>query len=83
MGETTVEAINKDSQLILHAAIDQADDVKQLLGSDVIVDFTTPEAVMQTLEFAIKNNIHAVVGTTGWNDEKLNKIKELLKTSKS
>lgn len=83
MGETTVEAINKDSQLTLHAAIDQNDDVSQLLGSDVIVDFTTPEAVMQTLKFAIKNDIHAVVGTTGWNDEKLDQIKELLKTSKS
>jgi len=83
MGETTKAAIESDKELTLHAAIDQDDDVKQLLGSDVIVDFTTPEAVMQTLEFAIKNNIHAVVGTTGWNDEKLNKIKDLLKTSKS
>lgn len=83
MGETTVEAINKDSELSLHCAIDQGDGLDQLSGSDVLVDFTTPEAVMQTLEFAIKNNIHAVVGTTGWTDEKLNKIKELLKASKS
>lgn len=83
MGETTVEAIGKDSELSLHCAIDQGDGLDQLSGSDVLVDFTTPEAVMQTLEFAIKNNIHAVVGTTGWNDEKLNRIKELLKTSKS
>ena len=83
MGETTKEAIEKDSELTLHAAIDVNDDINQLLGSDVLVDFTTPEAVMNTLEFAIKNNIHAVVGTTGFNDDKLNKIQELLKTSKS
>lgn len=83
MGETTVLAVNKDSELSLHCAIDQGDGLDQLSGSDVLIDFTTLEAVMATLEFAIKNNIHAVVGTTGWTEEKLNKIKELLKTSKS
>jgi 4-hydroxy-tetrahydrodipicolinate reductase len=83
MGETAKAAIESDKELTLHAAIDQNDEISQILGSDVIVDFTTPEAVMQTLEFAIKNDIHAVVGTTGFNEEKLKKIEELLKTSKS
>jgi 4-hydroxy-tetrahydrodipicolinate reductase len=33
---------------------------------------------MKNLEFAITNGISAVIGTTGFNDEKINKVKQLL-----
>ena len=39
--------------------------------AQVIVDFTHPDAVMGNLEFLIDNGIHAVVGTTGFDADRL------------
>jgi 4-hydroxy-tetrahydrodipicolinate reductase len=52
-------------------------------GAQVVVDFTTPDSVMANLEFVISKNIHAVIGTTGFDDARIAKIKSLLSTSKS
>jgi 4-hydroxy-tetrahydrodipicolinate reductase len=38
-------------------------------GADVAVDFTVVEAARNNLEFLAANGIHAVVGTTGFNDD--------------
>jgi 4-hydroxy-tetrahydrodipicolinate reductase len=46
----------------------------------VVVDFTTPDSVMKNLEFLIQNNIHAVVGTTGFDAARIDSLsKELSK----
>jgi 4-hydroxy-tetrahydrodipicolinate reductase len=46
--------------------------------TQVIVDFTHPDVVMDNLRFAIDNDIHAVVGTTGFTDEKLHTLRTWL-----
>jgi len=73
MGQTTVEAINATPDLELVAAIDLGDSLDLLLssGAQVVVDFTDPDSVMPNVEFAIKHGINVVVGTTGFNSEKL------------
>lgn len=80
MGAETVAAINSASDLTLSSALDLGDSLEQLLssGTQIIVDFTTPDSVMKNLEFAISNGIHVVVGTTGFDDKKLSQLKELL-----
>ena len=80
MGAETVAAINTAADLTLSAALDLGDSLDQLLssGSEVVVGFTTPDSVMKNLEFAIKNGIHVVVGTTGFDDKKLAQLKSLL-----
>ncbi|MFM8191061.1 MAG: 4-hydroxy-tetrahydrodipicolinate reductase [Candidatus Nanopelagicus sp.] len=80
MGSQTVAAINSASDLTLSAALDMGDSLDQLVstGSEVVVDFTTPDSVMKNLEFAINNGIHVVVGTTGFDDNKLNLLKTIL-----
>lgn len=80
MGNEAVSAINSASDLTLSAALDLGDSLDQLTKSatEVIVDFTTPDAVMKNLEFAIKNDIHVVVGTTGFDENKLNTLRNLL-----
>ena len=40
-------------------------------GSQVLVDFTHPDVVMDNIRFAIDQGIHAVVGTTGFTAERL------------
>jgi 4-hydroxy-tetrahydrodipicolinate reductase len=52
-------------------------------GAQVVVDFTTPDSVMANLEFLIGNNINAVIGTTGFDEARIARIKSLLASSKS
>jgi 4-hydroxy-tetrahydrodipicolinate reductase len=40
----------------------------------VVVDFTTPDSVMKNLDFLISNEIHAVVGTTGFDQGRIDSI---------
>ena len=77
MGIESVKAITAAKDLELVAQIDIGDSLDALLssGAQVVVDFTHPDAVMGNLEFAIKNCINVVVGTTGFDDAKLAQIK--------
>ena len=80
MGTEAVAAISDAKDLQLVAQLDLGDSLDQLVtnGAQVVVDFTHPDAVMKNLEFAITNGISVVVGTTGFDDAKLAKLKTLL-----
>ncbi len=45
-------------------------------ASDLIIDFSTPEATQQLLEAALKNPTPLVIGTTGFNVHQMNLLKE-------
>lgn len=85
MGSEVVKAVTEASDLELVAALDLGDSLDTLVtsGAQVVVDFTTPDSVMANLEFLISKNINAVVGTTGFDDARIAKIKLLLSSSKS
>jgi 4-hydroxy-tetrahydrodipicolinate reductase len=80
MGTEASAAIRDAKDLELVAQLDLGDSLDQLVtsGTQVVVDFTHPDAVMKNLEFAITNGINVVVGTTGFDDAKLAKLKTLL-----
>jgi len=80
MGSTVVTAVNNAAGMEVVAALDLGDSLEALVANkaDVIVDFTTPDAVMGNLEFVINNGIHAVVGTTGFDDTRITTLKSLL-----
>ncbi|MBU6245768.1 MAG: 4-hydroxy-tetrahydrodipicolinate reductase [Actinomycetales bacterium] len=75
MGSTVVAAVEGSGDCQLHAAIDLGDDPARLAGSDVVVDFTTPDAVMASLAHCVAAGIHCVVGTTGFDDERLEEVR--------
>ncbi len=79
MGAEVVNAIEVSSDCTLVAALDFRDPLDHLVtsGAQVVVDFTTPDSVMANLEFLITHNIHAVVGTTGFDDARMSKLNEL------
>ncbi|CAM8638224.1 4-hydroxy-tetrahydrodipicolinate reductase [Candidatus Planktophila dulcis] len=85
MGSEVVKAVNEATDLELVAALDLGDSLDALVsnGAQVVVDFTTPDSVMANLEFLISKNINAVIGTTGFDDARITKIKSLLASSKS
>jgi 4-hydroxy-tetrahydrodipicolinate reductase len=85
MGSEVVKAVTEAQDLELVAQLDLGDSLDSLVssGAQVVVDFTTPDSVMANLEFLIKNNISAVVGTTGFDEARISKIKSFLSSSKS
>jgi 4-hydroxy-tetrahydrodipicolinate reductase len=80
MGAEVVRAVDDASDLELAAAVDLGDPLDRLgqAGVQVAVDFTTPDAVMGTLAHCIEQGIHAVVGTTGFTDERLAEVRRML-----
>lgn len=83
VGTAIVAAVKEEEGLELAAAVDHGDDLQVLVdnGVEVVVDFTVPDAVMDNLEFCISHGIHAVVGTTGWTEERYNTVREWLDKS--
>lgn len=80
MGSEVVKAVSESADCELVASLDQGDSLDALVsaGAQVVVDFTTPDVVMGNLEFLIKNNIHAVVGTTGFSDDRIAQLNSWL-----
>ena len=83
VGRAMCAAVEAADDLELVAAIDAGDDRQTLVesGAQVAIDFTHPDAIMDTLEFLIGNGIHAVVGTTGFDDERLARVRTWLDAS--
>jgi 4-hydroxy-tetrahydrodipicolinate reductase len=80
MGSEVCRAITAAEDMELVAELDLGDDLTRLndVKCDVVVDFTVPESVMKNLEFLIENGIDAVVGTTGFDESRLLRLKQLL-----
>ena len=85
MGAEVVKAVESEPGMNLIAALDLGDSINQLIGSGthVVVDFTTPDAVMGNLEFLINNGFNVVVGTTGFDAIKLTTVERLLSQNPS
>jgi 4-hydroxy-tetrahydrodipicolinate reductase len=73
VGTEVCRALDGADDLELVAALDVDDRLQALVEAEAqaIVDFTHPDAVMDNLEFCIGHGIHAVVGTTGFDDGRL------------
>ncbi len=80
VGATMVDAVQKAADLELSAQVDAGDPLSLLTdgGTEVVIDFTHPDVVMDNLKFLIDNGIHAVVGTTGFTDERIAQVREWL-----
>lgn len=80
VGATMVAAVKDAEDLTLSAEVDAGDPLSVLTesGTEVVIDFTHPSVVMDNLKFLIDNGIHAVVGTTGFTDERLDQVRTWL-----
>ena len=83
VGRAVCEAVRAAEDLELVAEVDtgDGDDHREDLparGAQVVVDFTHPDVVMGNLQFCAARGIHAVVGTTGFDDERLAQVRSWL-----
>jgi 4-hydroxy-tetrahydrodipicolinate reductase len=80
VGTTMVEAVASADDLTFTVGVDAGDELSALIdtSTDVVIDFTHPDVVMDNLKFLIDNGIHAVVGTTGFTQERLDQVADWL-----
>ncbi|MGO4191818.1 4-hydroxy-tetrahydrodipicolinate reductase [Arthrobacter sp. YAF17] len=80
MGAEAVTAVEAAADLKLVAALGRNDSLDTLVdaGARIVVDLTVPESTEANVRFAVEHGMHAVVGTTGWDPERLGRLEELL-----
>jgi 4-hydroxy-tetrahydrodipicolinate reductase len=80
VGATIVDAVEAADDLTFSAGVDADDPLTLFTDSqtEVVVDFTHPSVVMDNLQFLIGAGIHAVVGTTGFTDERIAQVRSWL-----
>lgn len=85
VGATMVQAVEAADDLTFTAGVDAGDPLSLFTDSqtEVVIDFTHPDVVMDNLNYLIDNGIHAVVGTTGFTDERLQQVKTWLERSRT
>lgn len=83
VGEQVCRSVEAAEDMDLVAAVDAEDPVEELVraGAEAVVDFTHPDVVMANLEFCIRHGIHTVVGTTGFDDVRLDQVRTWLAQS--
>ena len=80
MGSEVCKAVDAADDLELVAMIDQGDWLFNAsdAGAEVVVDFTTPDVVMDNLHWCIDQGINVVVGTTGFTEQRLDRVRTWL-----
>lgn len=80
MGSNAVQAIEEAAGLELVAALGRSDPLEQVLDArpDVVVELTVPKSTEDNVRFLVEHDIDTVVGTTGWDAERLGRLEELL-----
>jgi 4-hydroxy-tetrahydrodipicolinate reductase len=80
MGATVVRAVEEAPDLELVAALDMDDDIAaaSAAGATVAVEFTVPDSTEANVHALIDAGIHAVVGTSGWTEDALGRIRDHL-----
>ena len=83
VGAEVCRAVDAADDMELVAAVDADDPIDELVsaGVEAVVDFTHPDVVMANLEFCVGHGIHAVVGTTGFDDDRLDRLRGWLAAS--
>lgn len=78
MGSTVCEAVTAADGMELVGRFDAGDDLGDLGGAQVVVEFSVPDASLANVLHCISRGVHAVVGTTGWDEERLSSVRQAL-----
>lgn len=75
MGATACGAVEGAGDLELVARFDDGDDLGDLGGAQVVVDFTVLAASERNVRHCVERGVHVVVGTSGWTDDKASELR--------
>src|SRR3954470_9155492 len=77
MGQEVCKVVDAAEDLELVAMIDEGDGLFSAsdAGAEVVVDFTTPDVVMDNLHWCIDQGVSVVVGTSGFTAERIEQVR--------
>lgn len=77
VGQAICAAVETAEDLDLVAGLDKGNALDGFTdaGAEVVVDFTHPDVVMPNLKWLVEHGIHAVVGTTGFDEARLGEVR--------
>ena len=80
MGSESVRAIAAADGLEVVAQIDAGDSLDLITesGAEVVLDFTQPHVALDHVTWCIEHGVHVVVGTSGFDDERVATVRALL-----
>lgn len=62
LGRDCAQALGRSSGVLI------TDQIDQIAGCDVLIDFTRPEGTLHHLQACVRHGVKAVIGTTGFDD---------------
>ena len=78
MGSQVCRAVTAADDLTLVAQFDQGDELGDLGGAQVVVEFSVPDASADNVAYCVERGVHTVVGTTGWDEPRLERLRDQL-----
>ncbi|MDT0215564.1 4-hydroxy-tetrahydrodipicolinate reductase [Rothia sp. ARF10] len=75
MGSEVCRAVEAADGLELVGRFDVDDDLGDLAGADVVVEFSVPDASPANVAHCVAQGVHVVVGTTGWSADRLDALR--------
>jgi 4-hydroxy-tetrahydrodipicolinate reductase len=78
MGSEVCRAVQAAPDLTLVGRYDLGDDLGDLGGADVVVEFSVPGSSAANVAHCVDRGTHVVVGTTGWTQDKLAAVRSQL-----
>ncbi|MBK6761948.1 MAG: 4-hydroxy-tetrahydrodipicolinate reductase [Micrococcales bacterium] len=80
MGRTVCGAVDAAEDMAVLARVDVGDPLELVDDCDVVIDFTAPDVVMDTLRHCVPAGVHVVVGTSGFDAARLSQVEQLLES---
>ena len=76
MGAEVCRSVGAAQDMVLVAAVDADESREPLREADVVVDFTSPAAVMDNVRWCVDAGLSCVVGTTGFDADRIDAVRE-------
>lgn len=76
MGATVCRAVEAADGLELVGRFDVGDDLGDLAGADVVVEFSVPDSSPTNVAHCVARGVNVVVGTTGWSADRVSVLRE-------
>jgi 4-hydroxy-tetrahydrodipicolinate reductase len=78
MGQLASRIIEANDEFELVASIGSSSELSDMLGADLVVDFTLPSVSQGVVDFAVANCLTVLVGTSGWSGERVEALERAL-----
>ncbi|WP_433223762.1 4-hydroxy-tetrahydrodipicolinate reductase [Dactylosporangium sp. CS-047395] len=78
MGTEVCKAVSGADDLELVATVDEGESLEALATAQVVVDFTTPDAVLGNIDWCLEHGVNVVVGTSGFTTERIELVQDRL-----